>query len=147
MSRARLGRSRIAQRYPVPTTAITWEVPKRRRGGVSAKRYQAEAAIVEVSLMGAAIVAPERWAAVLGTRVAVRWGEVSGSVVIRRSEPMPGSTDLVRYGVEYLDNPSTLGLALYDRLVVARQHLLPTEPGAPRLDRGPGPARWTPPAS
>jgi hypothetical protein len=110
-------RERIATRYPSATTPIGWMIPKRRRwGNASWDPVAAEGAIVEVSLTGAAIVAPNRYFAPIGYRSRVVWGDHSGEVVIRRSAPYQGSSSLTLYGVEYVEQPSALGRALFDEL-------------------------------
>ena len=59
-----VGHQRIAQRFRVATTPIEWVVPKRRGLDARSKSVLAEAAIIELSVMGAAIVAPLKWRAV-----------------------------------------------------------------------------------
>ena len=126
-----MGRERIAQRNQVPTTEILWKVPRRGRGSARRKLHLVEAAVIEVSIMGAAIVCPEKWEAPVGGRTQVFWAEVSGWVAIRRAVPYPHADGLMLYGVEYVENPSQLGLAFYDRLV------------APQANVRPAPIPWT----
>lgn len=113
-----VGHQRIAQRFRVATTPIEWVVPKRRGLDARSKSVLAEAAIIELSVMGAAIVAPLKWRAVTGTKVQVRWEDKTGLVLVRREVPFPGSSKVAMYGVEFADNPSELGRALFERLVV-----------------------------
>jgi hypothetical protein len=110
-------RQRLAPRYAVRTTPIRWWVPKAK--GRASKPVLAEAAVVELSVVGAAIVSPNTWAAVVGTRVEASWGEYRGTLLIRRAVPYPGSSSLTLYGVEFGEQRSALGLALYEHLVVA----------------------------
>ncbi len=124
---APIGHQRIAQRFSVVTTPIWWKVPKRRGLTARSKPVLAEAAIIEVSIMGAAIVAPLRWRAVVGSRVEVQWEDQTGFVLIRREVPYPNSTTLALYGVEYADNGSPLAKALFERLVI--EALEAAEPG------------------
>jgi hypothetical protein len=109
-------RARLAPRFQVRTTPIRWWVPKAKRR--ASKPVLAEAAVIEVSVVGAAIVCPNDWAPVVGTRVEASWGDVRGTVIIRRAVPYPGSAALTLYGVEYGEQRSALGMALYERLVV-----------------------------
>jgi len=140
---------RIAQRHAVPTTPIQWKVVRRRKRGNPTKLVLAEAAIVEVSVMGAAIVAPAKWEAFVGTRVEVFWENLSGVVTVRRVSAFGGSSELYLYGVEYAGNNTPLGMALYDRLVlnpvpppVADMTPAPTPaPSPPVAD----PVRWVAP--
>ena len=113
-----LGHQRIAQRFPVVTTPIRWKVPKRRGLNARSKPVPAEGAIVEVSVMGAAIVSPLKWRAVVGSKVEVEWADQHGFVIVRREVPYPGSTTLAMYGVEYADSNSALAHALFEQLVV-----------------------------
>jgi hypothetical protein len=113
-----IGHQRIAQRFRVATTPIEWLVPKRRGLDARSKVVVAEAAVIEMSVMGAAIVCPLKWRAVTGSRVEVRWEGMSGLVLVRREVPFPGSTKVAMYGVEFADNPSELGKAMFDALVV-----------------------------
>jgi hypothetical protein len=128
---------RLAQRRSVPTTRIWWRVPKRRRGGgASAKAVLTEAAVIEVSSVGAGIVCPTTHLAPVGSLVEVIYGEWRGFVVVRRIDPLPGSTTLLRYGVEYVTtSANTLGTALFEL----------AEPNA-RVDAtGRTPLSWHPP--
>ena len=63
-----IGHQRIAQRFPVATTPIEWKVPKRRNVTPRSRTMWAEAAVIELSVMGAAIVAPVRWRPIRGWR-------------------------------------------------------------------------------
>ena len=112
-----VGHQRIAQRFRVATTPIQWVVPKRRGLDARSKSVLAEAAIIELSVMGAAIVCPVKWRAVTGSRVQIEWQGITGYVHIRREVPFPGSNKLALYGVEFADNPSVVGKALFDHLV------------------------------
>jgi hypothetical protein len=128
---------RLAQRRSVPTTRIWWRVPKRRRGGgVAGKPVLTEAAVIEVSSVGAGIVCPDRFAPPVGSLAEVIYGDQRGFVMIRRIDPMPGADHLIRYGVEYVTtSANTLGTALYEL----------AEPN-PRVDAtGSTPLAWTPP--
>ncbi len=109
---------RIAQRFPVATTPVEWKVPKRRGANPRSKSVWAEAAIIELSVAGAAVVAPLKWRAITGSKVEVRWGDLSGLVVVRREVAFPRSTTMAMYGVEYADNASPFALNLFERLVV-----------------------------
>lgn len=112
-----IGHQRIAQRFRVTTTPITWTVPKRKGLDARSKAVTAEAAVIELSVMGAAIVCPVKWRAVTGSRVEIEWAGIRGHVYIRREVPFPGSKNLAMYGVEFADNPSVVGKALFDHLV------------------------------
>ena len=113
-----VGKQRLAQRHEVPSTPIMWKVP--RRGRTSRRTHVVEAAVVEVSVMGLAVVAPSRWEPGLGSRVEVYWEDLAGLVLVRRAAKFRGSSDFYVYGVEHCDGRSPLGPALYDRLVVER---------------------------
>ena len=115
-----MGSERIAQRYRVPTTVIEWAVPRKSwiTGGQKLQREQA--AIIEVSVVGAAIVAPDDTAVAVGSKLDVYWTGVKGHIIVRRVTRYPGSDDLLLYGVEYADNPSILGAALFEHLVGGR---------------------------
>jgi len=108
---------RIAQRFRVATTPIRWTVPKRKGLDARSKLVTVEAAVIELSVMGAAIVCPLKWRAVTGSRVQIEWEGITGVVHIRREVPFPGSSKLAMYGVEFADNPSMVGKALFDHLV------------------------------
>lgn len=114
---APLSHQRIAQRFRVATTPIRWMVPKRKGLDARSKLVTAEAAVIELSVVGAAIVCPLKWRAVTGTRVQIEWEGITGFVVVRREVPFPGSSKLAMYGVEFSDNPSLVGKALFDHLV------------------------------
>lgn len=114
---APIGHQRIAQRFRVATTPIRWTVPKRKGLDARSKPVSAEAAIIELSVVGAAIVCPLKWCAVTGSKVQIEWEGIAGFVLIRREVPFPGSTKLAMYGVEFADNPSLVGKALFDHLV------------------------------
>ncbi|MCB0970428.1 MAG: hypothetical protein KDA97_02760 [Acidimicrobiales bacterium] len=115
---ARSLRHRIAPRYPTATTPISWEVPKQGRRGPKPKLQWAEAAIIELSAFGAAVVAPQEWAVPVGGRVQVRWGGLVGTVIVRRAAHYSRSSGLMLYGVEFAENPSDLSRALYEHLIV-----------------------------
>jgi hypothetical protein len=165
-----IGHQRIAQRFSVATTPIEWVVPKRRGLDARSKAVVAEAAIIELSVMGAAIVAPVQWRAVTGSKVQVRWQGHVGLVYIRREVPFRGSAKFALYGAEFADNPSELGRALFEELVAqpaaadARHAAAATaeavvggyqagpalDPDAPRVPHRPAvwaaPVAWTPEA-
>lgn len=147
-----IGHQRIAQRFPVATTPIEWKVPKRRNVTPRSRTAWAEAAIIELSVMGAAIVAPVKWRPIRGSKVEVRWEGRTGIVVVRREAPFPGSTTMALYGVEYADNHAALALDLFERLVVqaamaatARDAEMGRVP-APIPDL-PAPGIWEPPVT
>ncbi len=113
-----IGHQRVAQRVPVRTTPVEWRVFKRRGANPRSRAVWAEAAIIELSVMGAEIVAPLKWRAITGTKVEVRWEDQSGLVVIRREVPFPNSTTMAMYGVEYVNRHEAFALTLFERLVV-----------------------------
>ena len=113
-----IGHQRIAQRFPVATTPIRWKVPKRRGLTARSKPVPAEGAIIELSIMGAAIVAPMTWRPIVGSRVQIEWNGLVGMVIIRREMSFRGSTTMAMYGVEHADNSSPLAKELFERLVV-----------------------------
>lgn len=150
-----IGHQRIAQRFTVATTPVRWKIPRRRGLNARSKAVQAEAAVVELSVMGAAIVCPLKWRAVVGSKVEVEWEGHRSTVVVRREAPYPGSTTVALYGVEWTDSNATLAKALFERLVMepakAPQHApassLPDMPGLVPDQRQAGPVRWTTPNS
>ena len=108
----------------------------------------AEAALIEVSIMGAAVVAPDRWEAYVGTRVEIFWEDFSAWVIVRRATSYHGAAGLVVYGVEYADTRAPLGVALYDRFVGAPQRVETEVPGeTDRDDRDRGLASGSAPNS
>lgn len=148
-----IGHQRIAQRFRVATTPIRWMVPKRRGLNARSKPVLAEAAIIELSVMGAAIVSPLKWRALVGSKVEVEWQGRTGLVVVRREVPFPGSTTLAMYGVEYAENASPLGKALFETLVIeagkaARAEVAAEQSAAAVREpsrSGAGPAVWAAP--
>ncbi|WP_421118684.1 hypothetical protein ACE2AJ_15130 [Aquihabitans daechungensis] len=111
--------------------------------------------------MGAAVVAPLKWRAITGSKVEVRWQELSGLVVVRREVAFPNSTTMAMYGVEYADNHSSFANELFERLVVqpamaataadaassaSGGHPPDAEPRGPSLWTAPAPAAWAPEA-
>ena len=112
-----VGQRRIAERYRVVTTPVRWKVARRRRNPTRAKFSVVDAAVVEVSVLGAAIVCPAKWEAFVGTRVEVYWQGLTGTAFVHRAAPYPGSKDLVLYGIEWVDNPAVMGQALLDMFV------------------------------
>ena len=58
---------RLANRHEVRTTPIRWRVAKRRRNGSAGRVVVTDAAVVEVSSVGAGIVCPNDFIAPLGT--------------------------------------------------------------------------------
>lgn len=140
---------RIAQRHEVATTPIRWKVPVYRRGSSQPKLTDVDGAIVEVSIMGAGIVTPVHYDHLIGTRIELTFQELVGFVMVRRAMPYPGSDRFWLYGVEYAAMQSTLGMAIYERLVVAGQGLAAVDAfdptyGAPTDTR---PGMWSPPIS
>jgi hypothetical protein len=129
------GKQRLAQRYELPTTPIQWKVARRGR---SSRLVRVEAALVELSVMGAAIVAPAKQVAPVGAQVEVFWEGISGWVVVRRSDAYRGSAAFTIHGVEFCDGRSPLGPTMFERLVV--------EPGeAARAAAAARPAIWAQP--
>jgi hypothetical protein len=109
---------RITERHPVPTTEIMWKVPKRRvTGGLNRPAFT-EAAIVDLSTVGAGIVCPKAWVVNKGDVIEVAWNDLVGTVKVRRVAPFEGSSDLILYGVEFTPGAAaTLGSALYEQLL------------------------------
>ena len=112
-----LHHGRLAQRYKVRTTPIQWNVITKGRVATSSRLKRADAAIIEVSVIGAAIVATDRQLVPLGARVQIFWGGMTGWVRIRRAARYPGSADLVLFGVEYDEPNSPIGAAIFAALV------------------------------
>ena len=111
---------RLAMRHSVPTTEIIWKVPRRSRGMLG-KPKLVEAAVIDLSTVGAGIVCPNKWEARRGMKVEIFWRDLSGIVVVRRVDPLPGSKKLTRYGVEFAtSSATTIGAALYAALVDSR---------------------------
>jgi hypothetical protein len=109
---------RISERRAVPTTPITWKVPKRRVTGGLNKPAHTEAAIVDVSTVGVGIVCPKTWVVNVGDVVDVAWNGMVGTVKVRRVAPLEGSDHLLLYGVEFTSgSAATMGSALYEHLV------------------------------
>ncbi len=126
---------RLATRHDAPTTEVRWRVPKQRRGG-GGRLVWTEAAVIEVSSVGAGVVCPDTYAPPVGSLVEVSYGDHHGFVVIRRAQPLPQAPHLVRYGVEYVtSSANTIGVALLEVAVPAV-----------RVDAtGSTPIRWAPP--
>lgn len=105
---------RLARRHAVRTTPIRWRVAKRRRDGSAGRVVTTDAAVIEVSSVGAGIVCPREYVAPLGTLVELFYEDQSGFALVRRAEPMPGASHLVRYGIEYVSTAAnTIGVALH----------------------------------
>ncbi|MEZ5139708.1 MAG: hypothetical protein R2702_15050 [Acidimicrobiales bacterium] len=106
---------RLAQRHEVQTTPIRWRVAKRRRNGAAGRVVTTDAAVVEVSSVGAGIVCPREFIAPVGTLAEISYRGMTGFVLVRRAEPIPGADHLVRYGVEYVTtSANTIGVALHE---------------------------------
>ena len=121
---ARSLRHRIAPRYPTATTPISWEVPKQGRRGPKPKLQWAEAAIIELSAFGAAVVAPQEWAVPVGGRVQVRWGGLVGTVIVRRAAHYSRSSGLMLYGVSPVaghDGELRTVMSLKSRVTLVRE--------------------------
>lgn len=109
-----LNRKRIARRHDVPTIPIHWKIPKRRSGGLARRKpVKTEAAVIEVSVVGAGIVCPDTHEALVGSKAWVQWGDLTGWVIIRRAHPYEPAPHFTFYGVEYVEAPSELGRALF----------------------------------
>jgi hypothetical protein len=135
-----IGHQRIAQRYTVATTPIRWKIPKRKGLHARSRAVPAEAAIVELSIMGAAVVCPLKWRAVVGSKVEIEWEGQKGLAVVRREAVYPRSTTVALYGIEWAESSTALAGALFDRLVM--------EPSAKATASGasdaPPPQAWAP---
>lgn len=139
-------RKRIARRYEVHSIPVKWKIPKRRSSGlVRAKPVKTTGAVVELSIIGAGIVCPTTYEAMVGQRLWVQWNDVTGWVIVRRVLPYERAPGLVFYGVEYAESPSALGKALFDHGVGEREGLpMPTmrpalDPFAPAPEPEPEP--------
>ena len=127
---------RLARRHEVRTTPIRWRVAKRRRNGAAGRVVTTDAAVVEVSSVGAGIVCPDEFIAPVGTLVEIFYGGMSGFVLVRRAEQVPGAEHLVRYGVEYVStSANTVGVALHEL----------AEPQVKVDATGSTPISWSPP--
>ncbi len=110
------GKQRLAQRHDVDLTPIEWKVARSGRRRLTLQ----QAAIVELSIVGAGIVAPDRFETPVGARIEIFWEDMSAWVLVRHLTPLVSTSNenLRIHGVEYLDARNQLGPALYERLVV-----------------------------
>lgn len=134
------GKQRLAQRYEIPTEPIHWKVARRGRPRLT----RVEAAVVELSVMGAAVVAPKKCEAPVGAQVEVFWQGIAGWVVIRRTDAYRGSDTFVIHGVEFVDAArSPLGPTMFERLVVEPADArAKAEAAAPPVPGVTAPAVW-----
>jgi hypothetical protein len=104
---------RIGQRWPSTGLAVGWDVHK--RSGLRGRRYVARDGIVlDVSVSGAAIIAPVDVEMTQGRVVAVAHGPHIGNVMIRRVMATDRHEQVI-YGVEFIDAPISLVSTLVER--------------------------------
>lgn len=103
---------RLGDRKPVEPTQIQWNVPasgwlKRFRRG------EAQAGILQdVSVTGAAVVAPANPSITLGDMIPVSFGWIEGEVRVKRIDPhLDGSNSI--YGVEFERTDTPLAQAIH----------------------------------
>lgn len=109
---------RLSERHPVPTTPILWKVPKRRVTGGMNRPAFTDAAVIDISTVGAAIVCPKPWIAQVKDIVDIQWNGMEGQVKVRRVTNIAGSDTLMLYGVEFTSaTAAVLGAAMFEALM------------------------------
>ncbi|CAN5300510.1 hypothetical protein BH20ACT3_BH20ACT3_01810 [soil metagenome] len=110
---------RVGRRHPIRAVPITWraDLPpptgfrKRRRTG------PLSAHMVDLSVSGAAIVAPPASDLGVGSKVLIDFEGHPGRVLIRRVAPGPVASAGSLYGVEFAEPNGELTSALYDLFI------------------------------
>jgi hypothetical protein len=110
------GNRRLGVRHGIEPVAIRWKADLARKGSLFKRRSGIDphlGYLYELSVSGAAIVAPAAKDVQVGYPVAVDCMGVAGLVVVRRIEPYTDPSYSV-YGVEFSDQGGALAGTLYD---------------------------------
>ena len=103
---------RLGERRTVQPSELYWNLPKpswKQRF----KKQEAEVGLLQdVSVTGAAVVAPANEHIGRGSRVPVAFGWVEGAVRVMRIEPHPDGQRVI-YGVEFESSDSELAKAIH----------------------------------
>ncbi|MCB0988273.1 MAG: PilZ domain-containing protein [Acidimicrobiales bacterium] len=102
---------RLGERRPVQSSELQWNVPKQTALSRFKKQQPEVGLLQDVSVTGAGVVAPISDQIQRGSKVAVAFGWVQGSVRVMRVEPHPDGVRAV-YGVEWESTDSELARAI-----------------------------------
>lgn len=109
---------RVGQRHPIESVPVTWRADLPRRSGLLRRRTGAQPAhMVDLSVSGAAVVAPAAGDLRVGSVVVVDYEGHAGRVVIRRIAAGPIASAGSLYGVEFSEPNGELTSALYDLFI------------------------------
>ena len=103
---------RLGERRPVEATEIAWNIPPAGWRQRLRPRDPAVGLIKDVSVTGAAIVAPADPSLHRGSIVPLAFGWIEGTVTVMRVDPSPDPKRLI-YGVEFDRTDSPLAKAIH----------------------------------
>jgi len=120
---------RLGDRKPVEPTQIQWNVPPTGWLQRFKKRSEPQTGVLQdVSVTGAAVVAPSNPSITLGDVIPVSLGWVEGEVRVKRIDPYLDGTNSI-YGVEFDRTDSPLAQAVHQ--VFLDRGLPPDRPSEP----------------
>lgn len=103
---------RLGDRKPVEPTQIQWNIPPAGWRQRFKKQAPQTGVLQDVSVTGAAVVAPKDAGISRGTLVPVSFGWIEGRVRVKRIDPHLDGTNSI-YGVEFENTESPLAQAIH----------------------------------
>ena len=109
---------RLSERYPAQGLELEWIVPSRRRL-LKDREIAIRVHVLDVSVTGALLAAPEVDGLTIGDKVKFRLNGDTGSATIRHIR-MSSTGDTCFYGVSFVQLSEKLSAELFDAVAVSR---------------------------
>jgi len=104
---------RIGRRFDAPRNRISWRVDRPIRGVPWLRRRSEVGLLVNVSVSGAGVLAPDCMDLQPGSRVTIGFEGATGQVIVRRISSC-GDESQNLYGIEFAEPGSPLTSLVYD---------------------------------
>ena len=109
---------RLSERYPAQGLELEWIVPSRRKL-LKDREVAIKVHVLDVSVTGALLAAPEIGGLQVGDKVKFRLNGDTGTAAIRHIR-MSSTGDTCFYGVSFLELSDELSAELFDAVAVSR---------------------------
>ena len=131
---------RLGARHTVPWIEIRWRFAVPNPDPALPPTVEAAPAyLVDVSVSGAGLVAPASPHVVPGTVAGIEYGDLAGTVTVRRINQFGPDAATSRYGIEFTDPNSPLTLGLCDAFLARHSQVAAWHDPRAQSDTGPAP--------
>lgn len=111
---------RIGRRFDAPRNRIAWRVDRPVLGLPWVRRRSEVGLLVNVSVSGAGVLAPDCMDLQPGSRVTIGFEGTTGDVIVRRISSCGGESQNL-YGIEFAEPASPLTSLVYDTFLAESQ--------------------------